>query len=70
MLGLRTLKGFEMDFINQLKDQTIRSFALSEIEKQIELNNIEITDGWCQVKWDRKLITDRIISDLFFTEED
>ena len=70
MLGLRTLKGFEMDFINQLQDQTIKSFAISEIEKQIDLNNIEIINGWCQVKWDRKLITDRIISDLFFTEED
>ena len=66
MLGLRTAKGFEYAFIDDLNDQELRSFAEKEIQHQIKVNNLEMVDGWCRVTREKKFITDRIISDLFY----
>lgn len=68
MLGLRTSRGFEMEFINQLQSESLKLFAKNEINNQIRLNNLEVIAGWCRVRRDKKMITDRIISDLFFIE--
>nr|WP_321406736.1 radical SAM family heme chaperone HemW [uncultured Carboxylicivirga sp.] len=70
MLGLRTSKGFDYTFINQLNNSELKVFAIKEIEKQVRLNNIEIVDGWCKITRNQKFITDRIISDLFYVTED
>ncbi len=68
MLGLRTSKGFEVGVITEMKDQEIKVFAEKELNRQVELGNVEICEGWCKVKNDKKFITDRIISDMFFVE--
>ncbi len=70
MLGLRTSKGFDYEFINQLTNSDLKVFAFREVEKQLKFGNIEVVDGWCKVTRDKKFITDRIISDLFYVTED
>nr|WP_321454142.1 radical SAM family heme chaperone HemW [uncultured Carboxylicivirga sp.] len=70
MLGLRTSKGFEVDFISQLSNLQLQEFAKKEIQNQINLNNLVINNGWCSVTREKKFITDRIISDLFYVVED
>jgi len=70
MLGLRTAKGFDITFIDELSNTELKSFAEEEIQNQIKLNNLEMLDGWCRVTREKKFITDRIISDLFYVIED
>ncbi len=70
MLGLRTSKGFSMDYINSLTEGEIKEFAQNEIVNQLNKGNVEVVDNHCRVKHDRKFICDRIIASLFFTDDD
>jgi oxygen-independent coproporphyrinogen-3 oxidase len=69
MLGLRTQKGFKLSLIESFSE-TIRQFFARELKKQQEQAKVIIIDGFCRVSADSKMITDRIISDFFFVEDD
>jgi len=70
MLGLRTRKGFLLDMINQFDKCDLLDFFQSELSKQLAFNNVEINKGYCSVVSDKRFITDRIISEFFYIEED
>ncbi|MCU4174104.1 radical SAM family heme chaperone HemW [Carboxylicivirga sp. N1Y90] len=68
MLGLRTLKGFNSDFIKRVNND-IKSFFEQELVQQIKLGNIEKDDVYYRVPKSKRFITDRIISDFFYIDE-
>ncbi|WP_439182104.1 radical SAM family heme chaperone HemW [Carboxylicivirga taeanensis] len=65
MLGLRTNKGFSVELISQFSSVITRFFE-KELERQLRQNNVRISEGYCSVRHDKKMITDRIISDFFY----
>ncbi len=69
MLGLRKKYGFNMSLLDGF-NTTICTFFNKELKRQISSNNVMLEDGFCKVADNRKMITDRIISDFFFVDED
>lgn len=70
MLGLRTQKGFLLETINAFNNTTINRFFKEELDKQLLQENIEIVDNYCRVKENKRFITDRLISEFFYIEDD
>ncbi len=70
MLGLRTKRGFLTESVYALSNNKINCFFEAELSKQLALNTVEIINGYCSIKADKRFITDRIISDFFYIAED
>ncbi len=70
MLGLRTKRGFLTESVSALNNSKINCFFDAELSKQLALNTVEIVNGYCSIKADKRFITDRIISDFFYIAED
>jgi len=68
MLGLRTTKGFQLKAVETLLSKPLKGHFDKELAKQLASDNVEIQDGFCTVKANKRLITDRIISDFFYLE--
>lgn len=66
MLGLRTNKGFSVNYIQTLDNSDIKTFFENELSRQIKKGNVEIIDNYCKVKEDKRFITDSIIADFFY----
>lgn len=70
MLGLRTKKGFVMKAIEQFDNSKLQQFFKTELKKQLALKTIEIIDGYCAITSNQRFVTDRIISEFFYLNED
>ena len=68
MLGLRTQKGLQLSLIDQFDSQIIQFFN-KELDHQKKLGTVVVIDGYCKVSDESKMITDRIISEFFFIED-
>lgn len=69
MLGLRTSKGFKIELVEPF-NKDIVTFFNNELKLQLKNNNVLLADGYCVVQTDKKMITDRIISDFFYVDEE
>ncbi|MBR8537267.1 radical SAM family heme chaperone HemW [Carboxylicivirga sediminis] len=69
MLGLRTSKGFLMEAMQQFNTSIIQFFE-AELTNQLSKSNVLVKNAFCCVAEDKKMITDRIISDFFYVEEE
>ncbi|WP_430814348.1 radical SAM family heme chaperone HemW [Carboxylicivirga sp. RSCT41] len=67
MLGLRTQKGFHLDFMETFNSKIKHHFN-NELRHQLKQNNVVVLDGFCFVSEERKMITDSIISDFFYVD--
>ncbi|TRX71650.1 radical SAM family heme chaperone HemW [Carboxylicivirga sp. M1479] len=69
MLGLRTSKGIDISSIDNF-NPIIRTYFNDELKKQVSHGNVVLNDGFCLVPSTKKMITDRIISDFFYVDND
>ncbi len=69
MLGLRTSKGLSIEEVKRFSHSIVTYFN-SVLNQQLQQETIRIRDGWCFIRRDKKLLTDRIISDFFYVEDD
>lgn len=69
MLGLRTSKGLSIQDVKSFSHSIVTYFN-SVLNQQLQQETISIRDGWCFIRRDKKLLTDRIISDFFYVEDD
>ncbi|MCW3785166.1 radical SAM family heme chaperone HemW [Plebeiibacterium sediminum] len=65
MLGLRTRKGVDMNFLNDNFNSEIWNFFKKEYEIQKIKSNVFIDNGFLKVCENKRFITDQIISDFF-----
>ncbi len=68
MLGLRTSKGLSIEDVKGFSHSIVTYFN-SVLNQQLQQETISIRDGWCFIRRDKKLLTDRIISDFFYIED-
>ena len=66
MLGLRTREGIDVNRLKKVLSTELDIYFQSEIKHQIEQGNIKIVDHYYSVADDKRFITDRIISELFY----
>jgi len=66
MLGLRTIEGIDGIQLQMVCDTELNTYFQREVKHQIEQGNIKIVDNYYRVTDDKRFITDRIISELFF----
>ncbi|MBI9061081.1 MAG: radical SAM family heme chaperone HemW [Marinilabiliaceae bacterium] len=66
MLGLRTKEGIDVNRLKAILNTELNVYFQDEIRNQIEHGNIQIVDNYYRVTDDKRFITDRIISELFY----
>lgn len=66
MLGLRTKEGVNISRLQTVFNIEMSTYFHNEVAHQIEQGNIEIVDNYYRVKDEKRFITDRIISELFY----
>ncbi len=69
MLGLRTRVGIDSKRLESVLSVTLYSYFQNEIRHQVEQGNIVCENQYYRVSEDKRFITDRIISELFYIKD-
>ncbi len=70
MVGLRTEKGFEKAKLEVYFDDDLKAYFNTQVEKQVAEGGLVYHQGWYFIPDDKRFVTDAIIADLFFVEDD
>ncbi len=68
MVGLRTIWGVDLIKLNSIMDDSLKSHFDRSVLNHINIGNLEIINNKLLLKADKLMVSDSIISDLFFDQ--
>lgn len=68
MVGLRTIWGVDLIKLNSIMDESLKAHFDRSVTIHIVLGNLEISNNILLLKADKFMVSDSIISDLFFAQ--